>query len=186
VRGVFVTERILGLPVPPPPPGVPAIDPDTRGATTIREQLAKHRSDPSCAACHRKMDPPGLALENYDVIGGWRAQYRSLEKGTPVALKMPDGTGVRYKAGPAVDASGETAQGEPFADLAAFQKLALAHPEIIARAFVTQMLTYATGAEPGYADRRSIERILRYTNSTQFGIRSLIHAIAQSEIFGTK
>jgi len=186
VRGVFVTERILGLPVPPPPPGVPAIDPDTRGATTIREQLAKHRSDASCAACHRKMDPPGLALESYDVIGGRRAQYRSLEKGAPVALKFPDGTGVRYKAGPAVDASGETAQSESFQDLADFQRLTLARPDTIARAFVTQMLTYATGAETSYADRRSIECILTETKAKQFGVRSLIRAIAASTIFQTK
>ncbi len=186
VRGVFVTERILGQPVPPPPPGVTAIDPDTRGATTVREQLDKHRADTSCAACHRKMDPPGLALESYDVIGGWRAQYRSLEKGTPVALKMPDGTGVRYKAGPAVDASGKTAQGEPFTDLADFQRLALTKPELVARAFVTQMLTYATGAEPSYSDRREIERILTETKVAKFGIRSLIHAMAESRLFLSK
>ncbi len=186
VRGVFVTERILGLPVPPPPPGVTAIDPDTRGATTVREQLDKHRADASCAACHRKMDPPGLALESYDVIGGWRAQYRSLEKGTPISLKMPDGTGVRYKAGPAVDASGETAQSEPFADIAAFQKLALAKPELIARAFVTQMLTYATGAEPSYSDRREVERIVTETKATSYGVRSLIHEMAESRLFLSK
>jgi hypothetical protein len=186
VRGVFVTERFLGQPVPPPPPGVSAIDPDTRGATTIREQLDKHRADASCAACHRKMDPPGFALESYDVIGGWRAQYRSLEKGTPVALKFPDGTGVRYKAGPAVDPSGETAQGEPFADIAAFQELALAKPELIARAFVTQMLTYATGAEPSYSDRNEIERILSESEARKFGVRSLIHALAESRLFQNK
>ncbi|MFN0075577.1 MAG: DUF1592 domain-containing protein [Prosthecobacter sp.] len=186
VRGVFVTERFLGQPVPPPPPGVSAIDPDTRGATTIREQLDKHRADASCAGCHRKMDPPGFALESYDVIGGWRAQYRSLEKGTPVALKFPDGTGVRYKAGPAVDASGETAQGEPFADLASFQELALAKPELITRAFVTQMLTYATGAEPSYSDRNEIERILSETKAGKFGLRSLIHTMAESPLFQNK
>jgi len=165
---------------------VPAIDPDTRGATTIREQLAKHRADTSCAACHRKMDPPGLALESYDVIGGWRVQYRSLEKGTTVALKFPDGTGVRYKAGPTVDASGETAQGEPFTDFAAFQKLALAKPELIARSFVMQMLTYATGAEPTYADRHEIGHILAETNAGSFGMRSLIHALAESRLFQNK
>ena len=186
VRGVFVTERILGQPVPPPPPGVPAIDPDTRGATTIREQLAKHRADTSCAACHRKMDPPGLALESYDVIGGWRVQYRSLEKGTTVALKFPDGTGVRYKAGPTVDASGETAQGESFTDLAAFQKLALAKPELIARSFVMQMLTYATGAEPTYSDRHETDHILAKTHAGSFGMRSLIHALAESRLFQNK
>ncbi|MEI6231556.1 MAG: DUF1592 domain-containing protein [Planctomycetota bacterium] len=186
VRGVFVTERIFGLPVPPPPPGVPAIDPDTRGATTIREQLAKHRVDAACAACHVKMDPPGLALENYDVIGGWRERYRSLDKGMPVAVKMSDGTGVHYKAGPVVDASGETAKAEAFHDLADFQRLVLAKPETIARAFVAHMVTYASGAEPRYSDRREIQRIVLESAGNRYGIRTLIHTIAQSRLFVNK
>ncbi len=186
VRGVFVTERILGQRVPAPPAGVPAIDPDTRGATTIREQLSKHRADASCAACHRKMDPPGFALESYDVIGGYRERYRSLEKGVPVSFRFPDGTGVRYREGPPVDPSGETSGGEPFADWASFQLIALAHPDVIARAFAGQMLTYATGAEISYADRRELEHILEKTKPSQYGIQSLIHAIAQSTLFRTK
>ena len=76
MRGAWVLDRILGTPPPPPPANVSAIDPDIRGATTIREQLAKHRATENCAGCHRKIDPPGFALENYDVIGGWRERYR--------------------------------------------------------------------------------------------------------------
>ena len=76
VRGVWVLDRILGQPAPPPPANVPAIEPDIRGATTIREQLAKHRATENCAGCHSRIDPPGFALENYDVIGGWRERYR--------------------------------------------------------------------------------------------------------------
>ncbi len=76
VRGVWITERILGLPVPPPPAAVPAVEPDTRGATTIREQLAKHRTQESCNACHAKLDPPGFALESFDILGGYRDNYR--------------------------------------------------------------------------------------------------------------
>ncbi|WP_206292618.1 DUF1592 domain-containing protein [Humisphaera borealis] len=186
VRGVFVTERLLGRPIPPVPPGVAAIDPDTRGATTIREQLAKHRTDASCAACHLKMDPPGLALESYDVIGGYRDRYRSLDKGTSGGFKFPDGQGVRYKAGPPVDASGETAQAEPFQNFADFQRLTVAKPETVARAFAAQMITYATGAEPGYADRREVDRILSETKAQQYGIRSLVHAVSQSRLFQHK
>ena len=74
VRGVWVSERLLGEPIPPPPDNVPAIEPDIRGATTIREMLAKHRSQESCAVCHVKIDPPGFALENYDPAGQWRAR----------------------------------------------------------------------------------------------------------------
>ena len=66
LRGVWISERLLGIPIPPPPENVPAIEPDIRGATTIREQLELHRSDEACASCHRKIDPSGFALENFD------------------------------------------------------------------------------------------------------------------------
>src|SRR5204863_8318872 len=76
-RGAFVMARLLGQPPEPPPANVPAVEPDVRGATTIREQLEKHRSIPACASCHSKIDPPGFALEVFDVIGGQRNRYRS-------------------------------------------------------------------------------------------------------------
>ena len=101
LRGAWIMERILGKPPPPPPPGVPAVEPDTRGATTIREQLDKHRTVASCAACHAKIDPPGFALESFDVIGGWRDRYRALGDGEPragvrqerPAVQVPRGAG---------------------------------------------------------------------------------------------
>ena len=76
MRGAFVLDRILGTPPPPPPKDVEAIEPDVRGATTIRTQLAKHRQNAACATCHAKIDPPGFALESFDVIGRWRERYR--------------------------------------------------------------------------------------------------------------
>jgi hypothetical protein len=82
-RGAWVLERILGTPPPKPPADVPAVEPDIRGATTIREQLAKHRQVASCASCHARIDPPGFALESFDVIGGWRENYRTTGKGNP-------------------------------------------------------------------------------------------------------
>ena len=77
LRGHWIAERILGLAILPPPAGVKAVEPDIRGAVTIRQQLDKHRADPSCASCHRKIDPPGFALESFDVMGGWRDRYRA-------------------------------------------------------------------------------------------------------------
>jgi hypothetical protein len=93
---------------------------------------------------------------------------------------------VRYKDGPVVNPSGETAQGQKFSDLVSFQTIAQAHPEQIARAFAGQMLVYATGAEISYADRRELDRIVAETKASRYGIRSLIHAIAQSPLFRTK
>src|SRR5262249_27717492 len=84
VRGAWVLDRILGTPPPKPTVAVEAVDPDIRGATTMRDQLAKHRQVEACAVCHVTIDPPGFALENFDVIGGWREHYRSIGKGEPV------------------------------------------------------------------------------------------------------
>jgi cytochrome c551/c552 len=84
VRGVFVNERILGNHIPPPPPGIPAIEPDIRGATSIRDQLDKHRNNESCASCHQTIDPPGFALENYDPVGIWRKGYGKDGKGAKI------------------------------------------------------------------------------------------------------
>ena len=98
IRGNWVLKNIVGRPVKPPPPNTPAIEPDIRGAKTIREQIAKHRELESCAGCHDRMDPLGLALENYDVIGGWRTKYRSVGQGQAVKLEV-DGRRVQYKDG---------------------------------------------------------------------------------------
>ncbi|MCI0433276.1 MAG: DUF1592 domain-containing protein, partial [Gemmatimonadetes bacterium] len=139
LRGVWMLERIIGKPVPPPPAGVPAVEPDIRGATTIREQLAKHRNDTSCAKCHAKIDPPGFALESFDVIGGWRDRYRAagdtsqerIEVVRPVTfdvpafLRDPKKRGplkARVGLGPAVDASGQMPDGPAFADYRAFRR----------------------------------------------------------------
>ena len=81
LRGKWVLDRILGQPPAPPPPDIPVLEPDIRGATTIRQQLDKHRNTVACASCHRHIDPPGFALESFDVIGGWRDFYRATQPG---------------------------------------------------------------------------------------------------------
>ena len=108
VRGVWVLENILGTPPSPPPPDVEPLEPDTRGTTTIREQLDKHRNVAACADCHRKIDPAGFALEFYDPIGGYRSHYPA-----------------RGKRGLAVDGSGELPTGETFQDERGLKRLLL-------------------------------------------------------------
>lgn len=89
VRGIFVQQKILGYTPPPPPPDVPLLEPDASGAKTIREQLAKHRTIETCAACHQKIDPYGFALENFDAIGAWRANYSKDQRSIPPARCPP-------------------------------------------------------------------------------------------------
>jgi len=186
-RGVWVNERILGHHIPPPPAGVPTIDPDTRGATTIREQLVKHRADERCAGCHAKIDPPGFALESFDVIGGYRDRYRSLHKGDVlVAFNFDSGWDPRVRLNQPVDPSGQMPTGERFDDFAGFQALVLEKPDALAANMVRQFLMYGTGSGIHYSDRREIDRIVAQIRSGNYGIRSLIDAIVQSELFLTK
>lgn len=187
-RGAWVLRKIIGQPPEPPPADVPAIEPDVRGTTTIREMLAAHRSNATCAACHASIDPPGFALENFDVIGGWQTRYRSLnEDGAQVDMKDTYfGRNVRYTWGPPVDATGETASGRAFADIDDYRKLLLEDPRAIARNMVTQLVTYATGAPIEFADRAAVEQILDRTTDTRYGMRSLIHEVVQSPLFQTK
>ena len=186
-RGVWINERILGNHIPPPPAGVPTIDPDTRGATTIREQLVMHRADDRCAGCHAKIDPPGFALESFDVIGGHRDRYRSLHQGNSLmAFNFASGWDPRVRLHKPVDPSGQMPSGERFDDVASFQALVLEKPEALAANMVRQLLMYATGGEIRYSDRREIDRIVAQTRSSDYGIRSLIDAIVHSELFLTK
>ena len=182
-RGVWVSDRLLDAPAPPPPPGVSAVDPDTRGTTTIREQLNKHRSDPNCAACHAKIDAPGFALEAFDPVGGWRSRYRSNGQGELPPEKGRTDWKVEYKLGPSVDASGKLRDGRAFRDTAAFIDLIASDDEKLARAFVAHLSRYATGTEVNYADRAEIRRIVEQTKANHYGLRSLIHALAQSPLF---
>ena len=90
IRGVWMLENIFGKPVPPPPAGVPAVEPDVSGAVTLRDQLELHRDVASCAGCHDKIDPPGFALERFDPIGGWRDWYRSTGNGDRITDRFVD------------------------------------------------------------------------------------------------
>ncbi|MDX2270319.1 MAG: DUF1592 domain-containing protein [Bryobacter sp.] len=182
LRGAWIMERILGQPAPPPPPGVGSVEPDTRGATTIREQLDKHRNNPGCASCHRHIDPPGFALESFDVLGGERTHYRSTEEGSPVWGIGKNGHEFTFKQGKPVDASGEF-QGQPFANLAEFQSLLARQDRVLARNLVRQFLTYATGAPPAFHERAEVERILDAAQPSGYGVRTLLLEVVQSKLF---
>lgn len=183
LRGAWVLERILGTPPPKPTVDVAAVDPDIRGATTIREQLEKHRSHADCAGCHALIDPPGFALENYDVIGGWRERYRSIGKGDPIVV---DGQKRRYLAGPVVESADKLLDGRPFADIGQFKQLLLQDKDQLARSLAEKLLAYATGANPTLADRHDIEKIVERVRAKEYGLRSLVHEVVQSETFGSK
>ncbi len=182
-RGAWVLDRILGTPPPKPPENIAALEPDTRGATTIRQQLAKHRQIDSCASCHSKIDPPGFALESFDVIGGWRDYYRTSGNGKPVML---EGRRMNYLQGPKIDPADVMSDGRAFQNIDELKQLLLADKDQIARSLAIKLLTYATGGAPEQADLPQIDAIVATVRERNYGFRSLIHEVVASELFRKK
>jgi mono/diheme cytochrome c family protein len=187
IRGAFVLERFLGIEPELPPKDVPAVEPDIRGATTIREQLARHRDQAACAACHAKLDPPGFALETYDVTGRWRTHYRAIPPAAADKVVNIPGSDLRYYVqGPAVDPSYALADGRTFADIDGFKTLVLTDQRQVARALVGKFVAQLTGAEVEFADREVVEEILDRTEAGGYGVRSLLEEVVQSRLFAHK
>lgn len=174
LRGVWIADRLLGQEIPPPPDSVPAIEPDIRGAKSIRDMLEKHKSDTSCASCHRMIDPPGFALENFDPAGKWRDTYFTSRKSRKTAGNKT------------IDAGYTMANGDSFKDLRGFKRLVLKDPEAIAANVARQLITYGTGSPCQFADRDEVQTIVANAADANYGMRSLVHAVVNSEIFRTK
>jgi hypothetical protein len=186
LRGHWITERILGIETPPPPP-VAAVEPDIRGAVTIRQQLEKHRADPSCASCHATMDPPGFALESFDVMGGYRDRYRAVKEDiAPVPGVGLNGQRFAFHHALLVDAAGELPDGRPFQDVREFKRLLLADELPIARALAKQLVTYATGQPVRFSERDQLEALLQRASARDYGVRTLVHEIVRSDFFQIK
>jgi hypothetical protein len=190
IRGVWILERVLGSPAPPPPPNVGSIEPDTRGATTIREQLAKHKADKNCAGCHQKIDPPGFALEAFDPIGRYRQFYRTTETGEKIET-MQTWYGshyghVKYLKGAQVDSKSVLPDETAVDGIVAYKDLLAQKQEQIARNFVGKLVTYATGVRTEAGDAQEIDSILRRSEPTNYGLRTLIIETVQSDLFTRK
>lgn len=186
LRGAWILKHLYGTPSPPPPPTVTTIEPDIRGATTIREQLARHRDHASCARCHKAIDPPGFALECFDVIGGQRDWYRVANGGTHVATPLhPEAPNhhVRYQRGPAVDTTGQTPDGQSFENVRDYKQWLVDGDAAFTRALTRLLLSYAIGRRLGFADRAEVDRIVTTTADDHHGLRSIIHAVVASPMF---
>ncbi len=185
-RGVWVAQRLLGIHISPPPPNIDPVAPDIRGAKTIREQLDLHRKQASCAACHAKFDPYGFALESFDVTGHFQERYREAD---PEVVKRPywEWKGLQtWRHGLPVNAGGQLPDGRAFAGIQELRKLVAQRPEQLAQAVTRHLVTYATGAPAKAPDQAQIDRIVKSTAEDGYGLRSLIHALVQSELFTWK
>jgi len=184
VRGVYVMERILGITPTSPPPNIPGVEPDIRGASSLRELLEKHRNVSSCASCHNHIDPLGFALESFDVTGMHRDRFRS--KGGDKVNAIVRGRKVIYRLGPEVDSSGKFIDGTRYQDFRAYRDYLAKHDDRLARAIAGKLLTFATGRELGFSDRAELDRIGADTAQNNYRLRDLLHRIIQSEIFLNK
>ena len=183
IRGAWLMERLMGQPPPPPPASVPAVEPDIRGAKTIRDLLSLHTQAESCAACHARFDPVGLALENFDILGSWRTRYRGLEEGAPVTGIDRAGHDFAYTLSSTVDASGKLMDGRKFQDVHELKALLAANPRQLARNLLHQFTVYATGTQVRFSDRAEIEHLLDALAMDGYRTGDLLHALVQSRIF---
>lgn len=169
-RGVWVLESVVGKPPPPPPANVPALDTPMANTkkTTVREKLEQHRSDKNCTACHRKIDPLGIAFDNYDAIGRWRT-----------VETVRDGTG----ADPKLDPSGELPDGRKFADSAALKHLLMDDADRIAAAFTEKLATYALRRGITFTDRADLQRVTDQAKADDYKLASLIESLVTSPLF---
>lgn len=186
LRGTWVLDRIVGKPPAPPPPDVPAIEPDIRGATTIRQQLDKHRNVSACATCHNHIDPPGLALETFDPIGNWRDFYRVTSRTNAGLVNLPYGSGRPIYRGPDVELGGQTPDGKAFKDITDYKRLLLEDKDQLARNLVHKMIVFSTGGDIQFADREVVEEIVTKLRAKNYGFRTLIHEVVQSRVFTNK
>lgn len=163
VRGKWILENILGMPVPPPPPDVPPLKANQEGEKprTMREQMAEHRANAVCASCHKIMDPVGFALENFDAVGAWRSQ----------------------DAGQRIDASGELADGTKVDGIAGLRKALVSRPELFANTLTEKLLTYALGRGLDYRDMPAVRAIVRDAARQDYRFSSILFGVVHSVPF---
>ena len=166
VRGKWILENLLGLTVPPPPANVPALKERAEGAkpTTMREQMAEHRANPVCAACHKTLDPIGFAMENFDADGAWRAQ----DSGLPI------------------DASGELADGTRVNGVVELRNALMSRPETLVSAFTEKMMIYALGRGLDFRDLPEVRGVVGKAAPGKYRFRDLVMGIVESRPFRMK
>lgn len=169
VRGVYVLENVLGTPTPEPPPDIEPISPDLRGIRSMQEQLAIHRDQQACNACHRRIDPMGIALETFDPIGRLRERYPKVDNGS--------------REGPVIETSAVLASGREIKNVLEFKAMLVEQEKQFTKCLTEKLLTYATGRHLEPSDRGEVDRIINSLEKDGNRLRHLIHQIVQSDIF---
>ena len=168
-RGVWLSETILGNTPPPPPANVPAIEPNPPQSpkATLREKLEAHRNDANCAACHARIDPLGIAWDNYDAIGQWRTRE-----------KVAAGVG----EDPAVNPTGVMPDGRTFKDAEEFKQRLLEDRDKVARAFIEHLCTYGLRRALAFDDQEDVDAIQTEAKKNQYRVKDIVRAVALSDL----
>jgi hypothetical protein len=166
-RGKWVMEVLLGSPPPPPPPNVPLLD-DTKAASggrmlSTRERMEEHRKNPACTSCHRVIDPLGLALENFDVVGAWRDRDRDADT--------------------AIDASGRLSNGMQVGSPAELNRALLARPDQFVQALTEKVMVFALGRGLRYQDMPTVRAIVRDAAASDYRFEAILLGIVRSDAF---
>jgi len=177
IRRLWLLENVLGNPVPEPPANVPAVELDTSGAQSIRELLERHQADESCARCHRRIDPLGFVLENFDPVGRWRENYPIFEKRGDKVVTLD---------GRKVDTRGQLSDGTPLRDVLDLKRYLVEHIDVFSRCLTEKLMVYATGRDPSFGDRKTIEDIVESAKRRGNGFQDLIVELVLSESFLVK
>ena len=178
IRGVWLLENIAGAGVGEPPDNVPALTPDSTGATNMRERIAQHRADPLCARCHNSIDPVGFALESYDAIGGWREHYPRVVEDEHGVPSVEDGLPVLT--------GGQMPDGSEIAEMDGLRAYLLAHKGDFYRCLTEKLMVYGTGRGLNPADGAVATGIAQQVADSGGGFADLVTAIVLSESFRTK
>jgi hypothetical protein len=161
-RGKWILENLIGSPPPPPPPNVPALPAKDKGKpTSMREQMETHRANPTCATCHRLMDPLGFALENYDATGAWRVRDGRLP----------------------IDASAQLADGTSVGGVVDLRKVLLTRPAAFAQTVTQNLMVYATGRGLRAADMPAVRKVLRSAAGVDYQFSALVMGVVESVPF---
>jgi hypothetical protein len=163
VRGKWILDNILGAPVPPPPPDVPQLKEKAEGEKprTMREQMAEHRTNAVCATCHKVMDPIGLSMENFDVVGAWRSDDE----------------------GNAIDASGELVDGTKVDGIVTLRKALVRYPDVFVRTLTEKLMIYALGRGLDDVDMPAVRAVMREAAAHGNQFSAIVLGITRSQPF---
>ena len=187
-RGVWLLENVLGSPTSPPPPGIPSIAPDTSGSTTMRERMIAHQQDTSCASCHKKIDPLGFVMENYDPVGRWREHYPVYTEtaSEPLKEEFYSRNGKQTRVGQKIDSSGLLPDGTVLKNVVDLKTYLLTNMNLFTECLVEKLLVYGTGRSLSFGDKRISMEIAKNSLNSNSGFQDLIVDIVLSESFLTR